>query len=45
MGYGGQFIILVPSKEIVMLVNHEHDTLDGLDQQIDFLSNKFPELL
>lgn len=45
MGYGGQFIILVPSKDMVMVVNHNHDTPDGLDQQIDFLSNKLPGLL
>ncbi len=45
MGYGGQFIILVPSKEVVMVVNHNHDTPDGLDQQIDFLNNKLPDLL
>ena len=45
MGYGGQFIILVPSKELVMVANHEHDTPNGLDQQIDFLNNKLPGLL
>lgn len=43
MGYGGQFIIMIPNKKIVIITTHNHDTPDGLDQQIDFLNNKLPD--
>ena len=45
MGYGGQFLILVPSKQMVIVTTHNHDTPNGLDQQIDFLKNKLPALM
>lgn len=45
MGYGGQFILIIPVKELVIVTNHNHDTPDGIDQQLDFLVGTFPELL
>ncbi len=45
MGYGGQFIILVPSKNLCIVATHNHDTADGLSQQSDFLWNTLPGLL
>ena len=45
MGYGGQFILIVPDKELVMVTTHNHDTPDGIDQQVDFLRETFPDLI
>ena len=45
MGYGGQFLFLIPAKNLVVVVTHNHDTPDGIDQQVDYLANGFPELL
>lgn len=45
MGYGAQFIMVVPAQDLVIVATHNHDTADGLDQQIDFLSGTFPELI
>jgi len=45
MGYGGQFIFVLPDKELVIVSTHEHDTPRGIEQQVDFLKETFPELL
>lgn len=45
MGYGGQFIFIIPSKEMVIVSTHNHDTPNGIEQQIDFLSGTFPDLM
>lgn len=45
MGYGGQFIFMIPAKQLVIVTTHNHDTPGGLDQQIDFLSENLPDLL
>ncbi len=45
MGYGGQFIIIVPDSELVIVTTHNHDTANGLDQQRDFLQNELPALI
>jgi len=45
MGYGGQFIFVVPSDELVIVCTHNHDTANGLNQQIDFLSGTFSSIL
>ena len=39
MGYGGQFIFLFPSEDLVIVTTHNHDTADGIDQQVQFLTN------
>lgn len=45
MGYGGQFIILIPNKELIIIATHNHDTPNGIDQQIEFLKGKLPKLI
>ncbi|MEW7277561.1 serine hydrolase [Aquimarina sp. 2201CG1-2-11] len=45
MGYGGQFIILIPNKELIFVVTHNHDTPNGIEQQIKFLNRKLPKLI
>lgn len=45
MGYGGQFIFMIPAKDMVIVSTQEHDTPDGLDQQIGFLKIKLPEVI
>lgn len=45
MGYGGQFIILIPEKELVIVATHNHDTPDGIDHQIAFLHRQLPQLI
>ncbi len=45
MGYGGQFIIMIPNKELIIVVTHKHDTLNGIEQQIKFLNEKLPKLI
>lgn len=45
MGYGGQFIILVPSKELIIVTTHNHDTPNGIEHQMKFLNNQLPVLL
>ena len=44
MGYGGQFIIIYPTHDMVIVTTHHHDTPDGIDQQVDFLNETLPEL-
>ncbi|MDY8138206.1 serine hydrolase [Aquimarina sp. 2201CG5-10] len=45
MGYGGQFIIIVPNKDLVIVATHNHDTPKGIEQQIKFLNKKLPQLI
>lgn len=45
MGYGGQFIFIVPSKDMVIVTNHNHDTADGIAQQIDFIRDSLAHIL
>lgn len=45
MGYGGQFIFVIPSKELVIVCAHNVDTPDGIDQQVDFIVETLPQLL
>jgi len=45
MGYGGQFILIIPENELIIIATHNHDTADGIDQQVDFLKETFPVLM
>ena len=45
MGYGGQFILLIPDIDLIIVTTHNHDTPDGIDQQIKFLNKKLPQLI
>ncbi|WP_423997599.1 serine hydrolase domain-containing protein [Maribacter sp. IgM3_T14_3] len=45
MGYGGQFIIMIPNKELIIVTTHNHDTPNGIEQQIEFLKGKLPKLI
>ena len=45
MGYGGQFIIMVPDKELIIVTTHNHDTPNGIEQQIKFLNGKLAKLI
>lgn len=45
MGYGGQFIFIIPSKDFVLVSNHNADTPNGIRQQINFITERWPELL
>jgi len=45
MGYGGQFIFIIPSIELVIAAAHNVDTPDGIDQQVDFIVETLPQLL
>jgi len=39
MGYGGQFIFLFPSENLVIVTTHDHDTPNGINQQVQFVTN------
>lgn len=45
MGYGGQFIFMIPSKKLVIVTTHNHDTPSGIEQQLKFLNIKLPKLI
>lgn len=45
MGYGGQFIIMIADKNLVIVTTHNHDTPNGIEQQIKFLNKKLPLLI
>ncbi len=45
MGYGGQFILMIPSKKLVIVTTHNHDTPNGIEQQLQFLNIKLPKLI
>lgn len=45
MGYGGQFILMIPSKELIIVTTHNHDTPNGIEQQMKFLYGDLPKLL
>ncbi len=45
MGYGGQFIIMIRDKELIIVATHNHDTANGIEQQVKFLNGKLPKLI
>lgn len=45
MGYGGQFIILLRESDLVIVTTHNHDTPNGIEQQIKFLNKDLPVLI
>lgn len=45
MGYGGQFILMIPEKALIIVTTHNHDTPHGIEQQIAFLTTKLPTLI
>lgn len=45
MGYGGQFIIMIPNKKLIIVTTHNHDTPNGIEQQMKFLIRKLPKLI
>jgi len=45
MGYGGQFILLIPNDDLIIVTTHNHNTPNGIDQQIKFLNKKLPQLI
>lgn len=45
MGYGGQFIILSPDKKLIIVTTHNHNTPNGIEQQMKFLNGKLPKLI
>lgn len=42
MGYGGQFILIFPETQSIVVATHDHDTPYGIQQQVDFLSHTLP---
>ncbi len=45
MGYGGQFIFILPTKNLVIVTSHNTDTLRGIGQQVAFIKHTLPEIL
>jgi CubicO group peptidase (beta-lactamase class C family) len=45
MGYGGQFIIMIPNKKLIIVTTQNHDTPNGIEQQIKFLNGELPKLI
>ncbi|MEM8999046.1 MAG: serine hydrolase [Bacteroidota bacterium] len=45
MGYGGQFILMIPEKELIIVTTHNHDTPNGIEQQVKFLNERLPKLI
>lgn len=45
MGYGGQFIIMISNKNVIIVTTHNHNTPNGIEQQINFLNRKLPKLI
>jgi len=45
MGYGGQFIIMIPNKKLIIIATHNSDTPNGIEQQIKFLNVKLPRII
>lgn len=45
MGYGGQFIIMIPHKKLIIVTTNNHDTPDGIEQQVKFLNRELPTLI
>lgn len=45
MGYGGQFILVIPAKKMVIVSTHNSDTPNGIGQQVDFIKNYLPSIL
>ncbi|NND33448.1 MAG: serine hydrolase, partial [Saprospiraceae bacterium] len=45
MGYGGQFIFIIPEQDLVIVVTHNHNTTKGVRQQSRFLREKLKPLI
>ncbi|MFO7445660.1 MAG: serine hydrolase [Ignavibacteriaceae bacterium] len=45
MGYGGQYIFIIPQMKSVIVANHNHDTAEGIKQSNDFFEYIFPLLI
>lgn len=45
MGYGGQFIILIPNKELIIVTTHNHETPNEIEQQVKFLKKKLSRII
>ncbi|MEL6924445.1 MAG: hypothetical protein AAFO94_10395, partial [Bacteroidota bacterium] len=45
MGYGGQFIFVLPSLNAVIVSTHEHDTAEGVQQSGRFLETELFDIL
>lgn len=45
MGYGGQFLIMIPHKKLIIVATHHHDTPNGIEQQLKFLNTTLPKLI
>ena len=45
MGYGGQFIFILPTTELIIVTTHNPDVPTGIEQQVDFIVETFPALI
>jgi CubicO group peptidase (beta-lactamase class C family) len=45
MGYGGQFILIIPSTKLVIVSAHNADTPNEIEQQVDFISETLPKII
>jgi CubicO group peptidase (beta-lactamase class C family) len=45
MGYGGQFIIIIPSLNSVVAINYNHDTASGIENANQFIQKYLPLIL
>jgi CubicO group peptidase (beta-lactamase class C family) len=45
MGYGGQFLFIIPNTNLVIVSTHNHDITNGIEQQSKFLKNILPQLI
>jgi len=45
MGYGGQFILILPNTKMIIVSTHNHDTANGIKQQVDFLNETLTLLI
>lgn len=45
MGYGVQFILILPDSEMIIVTAHNHETPKGIEQQVDFLRETLPKLI
>ena len=44
MGYGGQYIFVIPDLTMVIVVNHNHDTAKGIEQSTKFIETILPSI-
>ena len=45
MGYGGQYILLLPQRQRLIVVQHAHDTPRGIENNTFFLEKLLPRLV